>query len=103
MHVGQHGYAHAFPHLGQNGQSFGHAHAAKRRPGRTVGLVEAGLVKERHSRLRKDFLECGGNFQRVGATLQRARSGDAEQGRAIVHRPEGFALKIKNKSHKFLL
>jgi hypothetical protein len=92
--IGKHGNIAALTHFSKYGEAFLHAHAAEAGAGGAVGLVEAGLVEEGDARFRKNLLERGGNFQRMGAAFHGARASDEKEGGIIIGLDVGLAVEI---------
>src|SRR5204862_5878106 len=79
VHVGEHGYADALLHLGQDRESLLDAWPAARARLGAVRLVEAGFEDERQPALLGQFAQTPGDRERERARLDHARTSDEEE------------------------
>ena len=86
MDIRQHGDGEAGADFGENRQALTHANPARGRQAGAVGLVEATFVDQGNFQLPRHLDEGRGNFKRMIAALDLARSGDQRKGPAIAER-----------------
>jgi len=97
MDIREHGNVPALANFREDGETFVQTYTAKAGAGRAVGLVEAGLVEEEDAGVRENFLERGGNLQRVGAAFHGAGACDEEKRSGIVGLDIGLAVKVESE------